>query len=42
MNGNELGNRLSVFGDQDTVRVQAVEQRQALFLEFSGGYGFHI
>ena len=41
MNGYELGNGLSVFGNQDTVLVYSVEQRQALFLDFSGGYGFH-
>ena len=41
MNRNELGNGLSVFGNQDAVLVHSVEQRQALLLEFSGGYGFH-
>jgi hypothetical protein len=30
-----------VLGDEDAVLVHSVEQREALFLEFSGGYGFH-
>lgn len=41
MNGNELGDGLSVFGDNDAVRVYAIEQRQALLFEFSGRYSFH-
>ena len=41
MNRDELGNRLTMFGDKDTIRVYSIEQRQTLLLEFSGGYRFH-
>ena len=41
MDWDELGNRLAMFGDNDSVRIHSVEQRQALFLKFSGWDCFH-
>ena len=34
--GDQLGHRLASLGDDDPVRVDAVEQGQALLLEFGG------
>ena len=41
MDWDELGNRLAMFGDNDSVRTHSVEQRQALFFKFSSWDCFH-
>jgi hypothetical protein len=41
MDWDELGNRLALFGDNDSVRIHSVEQRQALFFKFSSWDCFH-
>ena len=41
MDWDELGNRLAMFGDNDSVRIHSVEQRQALFFKFSSWDCFH-
>src|SRR3989304_9972780 len=38
---DQLGNRLAVLGDHDPLRIDPVEQREALLLEFGGGDGLH-
>jgi len=40
MNRHELGNRFAVFGDQNAIRIHAIEKRQTLFLEFGCGMIF--
>ena len=41
MNGDELGNRFSVFRDNDTIGIYSIEQREALLLKFGSRYSFH-
>ena len=40
MDGHEFGDRFAVFGYENALRANSIEQRQTLFLELRGGYGF--